>query len=97
MKAPALPEGALDSTLQCYMTLDFMRKALADAGPSYADAAVKYGAVATHLDTKVTVALTRAGIKGNDAVQARRKQALAASARLGPPPEVIASCEKKYS
>ena len=96
VKQPTLPAGQLDSALQCYMTLDFMRKALADAGASYAEASVKYGAIATHLDPKVSAALKSAGIKGNDAIQVRRKQALADAAKLGPPPAIIAACTEKY-
>ena len=95
--APELPAKPLDSAIECYMTVDFMRKALAGAGQSYAEAVTRYGALVNKLDPKVSTELTRAGIKGNDAIQTRRKQGLADSAKLGPPPAVIEACTRKYS
>lgn len=93
---PELPPAPLDRALQCYMLTDFMRKGLAGQGPSYAEAAAGYGGLSTRLDGIVAALLRGAGIRNGDTLQARRKAALAAAAKLGQPATVIAVCKAKY-
>ena len=78
------------------MTADFMRKALGDQGLSYAEAVLQYGVLTDKLDGKVSPALKRAGVADGTALQEKRSEALAAAAKLGPPPVVIAACKAKY-
>jgi len=93
---PALPKRPLDAMLQCYVMVEFMRKALGNQGAAYTEAVTTYGVLATKIDGKVSPALARIGIKGGDALRDRRARALAAAAKLGQPPAVIDACEKKY-
>lgn len=93
---PTLPARPLDSMLQCYVMVEFMRKALGNQGVAYTEAVTGYGVLATRIDAKVSPALARVGIKGGDALRDRRAKALAAAAKLGQPPAVIEACEKKY-
>jgi hypothetical protein len=93
---PKLPDGNLDAVLQCYEITNFLRKALADQGNAYAEAASKYGAFTTKLDPKVAIALARGGVKGNEAIQVRKKKAIAEAAQAGQPAAFIAACEKRF-
>jgi hypothetical protein len=93
---PTLPARPLDSMLQCYVTVEIMRKALGNQGAAYTEAVTGYGVLATRIDAKVSPALARAGIKGGNALRDRRAKALAAAAKLGQPPAVIQACAKKY-
>ena len=93
---PTLPAGKLDSMLQCYVLADFMRKSLGSVGGSYGEASTKYGVFTARLDGKVSVALAAAGIRNGPVLQRRRAEALAAAARMGQPPAVIAACTKKF-
>lgn len=96
IKQPALPPKPVDSMLQCYVLADFLRKALADQGSSYAEAVNNYGVFTGKLDAKLTPVLRAAGLPNGVALQAKRSEALAAATNLGPPPAVIDACEKKY-
>jgi hypothetical protein len=93
---PTLPAKPLDSMLQCYVLVDFMRKSLGSIGGVYSETSLQYGVFTAKLDTKVSAALARAGIKNGPALQDRRAEALAAAAKLGQPSAVIAACMKKY-
>ncbi len=93
---PTLPANSLDSMLQCYVLTDFMRKSLGSLGGSYGEASTKYGVFTAKLDGKVSTALAATGIKNGPALQGRRAAALAAAAKMGQPPAVIAACMKKY-
>ena len=93
---PVLPEKPLDRMLQCYVLVDFMRKALGDLGGSYGEASMRYGVLSTKLDAKVSPALAKAGLKNGDPLQAKRSEALSAASKLGQPSAVIAACEKAY-
>jgi hypothetical protein len=96
IKQPTLPPRPVDAVLQCYVLADFLRKALADQGSSYAEAVNNYGVFTGKLDTKLTPLLRAAGLPNGAALQAKRSEALAAATNLGPPPAVIDACEKKY-
>ncbi|UAK25983.1 hypothetical protein [Sphingomonas nostoxanthinifaciens] len=96
IKTPTLPDAKLDGLLQCYVLVDFMRKALGGQGASYAEAANKYGVLGEKLDAKLSPALAKIGVKNGDALQAKRAEGLAAAAKLGPPPAVIDACEAKF-
>ena len=93
---PMLPPQPLDAVLQCYVLVDFMRKALGGLHGSYSAAAERYDALARTLDTKVSPALAHVGIRNGPALQNKRAEALAAAARLGQPQAVIAACGAKY-
>jgi hypothetical protein len=95
-RAPTLPDGKLDSALQCYVLVDFMRKAFGSQGGSYADASMKLGVLSTKLDAKVSPMLKSAGLGTGDALQTKRNQALSTVAKLGQPVAVIRACEAKY-
>jgi hypothetical protein len=96
VKQPVLPAKPFDAMLQCDALAEFLRKTLADLGPTYGPAANAYGSFIEKLDPKLTVALRAAGLHNGDALQARKQQELAAAAKLGQPPAVIDACEKKY-
>jgi hypothetical protein len=93
---PTLPSRPLDSMLQCYVMIDFMRKALGNQGAAYNEATLRYGLLGTKLDAKVSPALARAGIRNGTALSRERSEALAAAAKLGQPATVIDACAKKY-
>jgi hypothetical protein len=93
---PTLPARPLDSMLQCYVLVDFMRKSLGSIGGAYSETSLQYGVFTAKLDTKVSAALAKAGIKNGPALQDRRAEALAAAAKMGQPSSVIAACVKKY-
>lgn len=93
---PVLPAKPFDATLQCYVLVDFMRKALGDQGGSYTEAATTYSVMSTHLDTTLAPMLATMGLKSGPALQAKRAEALAAAAKLGQPPAVIAACKKRF-
>lgn len=93
---PKLPEGKLDSALQCYVLVDFLRKAFGSQGASYADASMKLGMLATKLDATVSPMLKAAGVKGGDALQKKRNEALSSVAKLGQPQAVVRACTVKY-
>ncbi len=94
---PALPPKPVDAMLQCYGLADFLRKALAEQGPSYASAANEYGVLTGKLDIRMTSVLRAEGLHNGDALKAKRLEELAAATKLGQPPAVIDACEKKYS
>jgi hypothetical protein len=96
IRTPTLPTATLDSNAQCYAIVNFMRKALGGLGGSFEEAGTRYGVLATKLDTSLSSALTRAGIRSDEARKAHADKALSAAAKLGSPPEVLAACTKKY-
>lgn len=96
IKEPKLPDGKLDSALQCYVLVDFMRKALGSQGGAYADASMTLGVLSTKLDAEVSPMLKSAGVKEGDALQTKRNEAQSAVAKLGQPAAVIKACEAKY-
>ncbi|WP_162875489.1 hypothetical protein [Sphingomonas crusticola] len=93
---PVLPPKPVDAMLECYAMADFLRKALADQGSSYAEAANRYGVLTGKLDVSMTPALRAAGIGNGDELNAKRAEALATATKLGQPPAFVAACEKKY-
>lgn len=93
---PVLPAKPLDSMLECYALVDFLRKALAEQGAGYVQATGNYAAFRDRLDIKMTPVLRAAGLTNGEALQDRRAQALAAATKLGQPPAVVAACEKQY-
>jgi len=97
IKQPVLPAKPLDAMLQCDALAEFLRKALADQGSTYGEAANAYGMFIEKLDPKLSPALRAAGLRGVDALRERKLEALAAAARLGQPPAVIHACEKAYA
>ncbi len=97
IKQPALPPKPLDAMLQCDALAEFLRKALADQGSNYGEAANAYGLFIEKLDPKLSPALRAAGSGGADALRDRKLEALASASKLGQPPAVIDACEKKYS
>ena len=97
VKQPVLPAKPLDAMLQCDALAEFLRKALADQGSTYGEAANAYGMFIEKLDPKLSPALRAAGLRGVDALRERKLEALAAAARLGQPPAVIHACEKAYA
>ncbi|MDO6416932.1 hypothetical protein Q4F19_21285 [Sphingomonas sp. BIUV-7] len=94
--APALPEGKLDSALQCYVLVDFMRKAFGSQGGSYTEVSTTLGVLSTKLDAKVSPMLKSAGVGNGDPLVKKRNEAQAAVAKLGQPQAVIKACEAKY-
>lgn len=96
LSTPILPSNKFDSLLQCYVLIDFTRKALAGAGAAYSEPAVRLGGYAARLDGQLSPLLAKAGVKAGDPLQARRNEALAKAANLGQPPEVLKACEAKY-
>ena len=96
IKQPVLPAKPLDAMLQCDALAEFLRKALADQGASYAAAANGYGSFIETLDPRLSVAVRAAGLRDGDALRARKAVELAAAAKLGQPPAVMGACEKKY-
>lgn len=97
IRQPKLPAKPLDATLQCYTLAEFLRKALADQGSTYAGAANAYGALIEKLDARVSVQLRAAGLRNGEALRQRKLKELAAAAKLGQPPAVIHACEKAYA
>lgn len=93
--SPKLPPKPLDSMLQCYTLVDFVRKGLGGEGSAYGEVVNDLGVYADKLDAKLAPLLARDGIKG-EALQRARGEALAAAARLGSPPAVIRACRAKY-
>ena len=93
---PVLPTAPLDSALQCYMLADFMRKAFGSLGGSFGDAAIQDGLLVTKLDPKVAALLKKAGSDEGAALKGKRDDALAAAAKLGQPPAVLAACRDAY-
>ena len=93
---PALPAKPLDAMPQCDALAEFLRKALADQGSTYGEAANAYGAFVEKLNPKMSAPLRAAGLRNGDALRARKLAELAAAAKLGQPPAVIDACEKKY-
>lgn len=96
VRQPVLPAKPVESMLQCYALADFLRKVLSEQGGGYGAAANAYGALKDRLDTKMVPALRAAGLRNGPTLQHKRLEALAAAAKLGQPPAVIAACEKKY-
>ena len=94
---PVLPVRPLDAMLQCDALAEFLRKALADQGSTYGEAANAYGTFIEKLDPKMSMALRAAGLRGADALRAKKLEAVAAAAKLGQPPAVMAACEKAYA
>jgi len=94
---PKLPAKPLDAMLQCDALAEFLRKALADQGAIYAGAANAYGTFIEKLDARMSVQLRAAGLRNGDALRERKLEELAAAAKLGQPPAVIAACEKAYA
>lgn len=88
---PALPDQPFDRDLQCYVLVDFTHRALGQIGGRYAEAAVKEGALADRLDTRMAPEIKKQGLTG-DKLQARKNKALADAARLGQPPAVLEAC-----
>lgn len=97
VKQPELPAKPLEAMLQCDALAEFLRKALADQGATYGDAANAYGNFIEKLNPKMSVPLRAAGLRNGDALRERKLRELAAAAKLGQPPAVIDACEKKYS
>jgi len=97
VKQPVLPAKPFDAMLQCDALAEFLRRALADQGPTYGTAANAYGAFIDKLDPKLSVALRAAGLHNGDALQRKKQEELAAAAKLGPPPAVIQACKKAYA
>lgn len=97
IKQPVLPAKPLDAMLQCDALAEFLRKALADQGANYGEAANAYGLFIEKLDPKLSPALRTAGLRGADVLRDRKLQALASAAKLGQPPAVIDACEKAYA
>jgi len=93
---PTLPPKPVDAMLQCYVTADFLRKALSEQGTSYGQAVSRYGVLISKLDTKMSPALRAAGISNGAPLTARKSEALAAATKLGQPPALIDTCERKY-
>lgn len=96
IKQPELPAKPLDAMLQCDALAEFLRKALADQGATYGNAANAYGVFIDKLDPKMSVPLRAAGLHNGDALRRKKQEELAAATKLGQPPAVIAACEKKY-
>jgi hypothetical protein len=94
--APKLPTAPLDSAAQCYAMVNFMRKALGGLGGSYEEAGSRYGVLATKLDAQLSTALTRAGIRSDEARKRHADAALAAAAKLGQPPALLDQCATKF-
>lgn len=90
--APRLPDAAAEARVQCFVLADFLRKAFGDLPGAYGEAATRYGALTNRLDAKVAATLGPSG----DTQKRRRDEALAAAAKLGQPPAVIAACEKRF-
>jgi len=97
IKQPVLSVRPLDAMLQCDALAEFLRKALADQGSTYGEAANAYGTFIEKLDPKMSMALRAAGLRGADALRAKKLEAVAAAAKLGQPPAVMAACEKAYA
>ena len=93
---PSLPTRPLDSMLQCYVLADFLRNVLSEQGGGYGTAVNAYGTLKDRLDAKMAPALRTAGLRNGPPLQQKKLQALAAAAKLGQPPAVIAACGKKY-
>jgi len=97
VREPVLPAKPLDAMLQCDALAEFLRKALADQGPTYGAAANAYGSFIDKLDTKMSVPLRAAGLRNGDALRQKKLEELAAAAKLGQPPAVMQACEKAYA
>jgi len=97
IKQPALPAKPLNAMLQCDALAEFLRKALADQGPTYAGAANAYGNFIEKLDTRMSAPLRAAGLHNGEGLRRKKLEALAAAAKLGQPPAVINACEKAYA
>jgi hypothetical protein len=69
---------------------------LGGLGGSYEEAGTRYGVLATKLDTRLSSALTRAGIRSDDARKTHQDAALSAAAKLGSPPELLAACTRAF-
>lgn len=93
---PALPDKPLDSELQCYVLVDFLRKAFGSLGGTFGETSTQDGVLADRLDAKVSPSLAKAGVGSGAALQAKRAEALAAAAKLGQPPAVVAACRARY-
>ena len=72
IKQPELPAKPLDAMLQCNALAEFLRKALADQGATYGEAANAYGSFIDKLDTRMSVAVRAAGLRSGDALRARK-------------------------
>lgn len=96
VRQPLLPAKPLDSMLDCYVLADFLRKVLSEQGGSYGAAANNYGMLKDRLDTKMAPLVRAAGLRNGRSFQQKWQEALAAAAKLGQPPAVIAACERKY-
>lgn len=90
-RQPTLPDDPSRRALQCYVLVDFMRKALGQYGGRYGEDTVRLGVLADKLDAKVAPAVKRRGLQGTALLDAKN-EALAAAAALGPPPLVIDQC-----
>ena len=97
IKQPVLPPKPLDAMLQCDALAEFLRKALADQGSNYGEAANAYGMFIEKLDPKLSPALRAAGLHGADTLREKKLEALSAAAKLGQPPAVVDACEKAYA
>ena len=97
IKQPVLPAKPLDAMLQCDALAEFLRKALADQGSTYGEAANAYGNFIEKLDPKLSPALRAAGLRGVDVLREKKLEALSSATKLGQPPAVIDACEKAYS
>lgn len=89
--APPLPAKPFERDVQCYALNAFMRKALGQYEGRYSADTAKMDMLADKLDRRMTPDVQRLGRKG-DALQARKADALAAAAALGPPPAVLKAC-----
>lgn len=96
VQQPLLPAKPLESMLDCYVLADFLRKVLSEQGGSYGAAANDYGMLKDRLDTKMAPLVRAAGLRNGPSFDQKRQEALAAAAKLGQPPAVIAACIRKY-
>jgi len=92
-RTPTLPAKADDRVLQCYVLAQLMRQALGQYEGRYNEDTVTLGVLSDKLDLKVGALAKRDGLK-DEALAARKAQALAAAAALGQPPAVLEACGK---
>lgn len=75
------------------MLTDFLKTALAAQDASYGDTIAEWSALSTRLDAKIGARL--GGLSG-EALQQRRREALSAAAKLGPPTAVMERCLARF-
>lgn len=95
-QAVKLPADAFEAQMGCYTLAAFLARMMG-GDPTVEEKLVEFGALNRKLDPRIGATLARRGIKtDSDRAKELRNEALAKTARLGPPGAVLAACKARF-